>query len=535
MTASQDSGESQAEARYRDLLFLHAQAPEYRDIDLTALPGWDGHTLDDCIEAVAAASVDEIPVSARLGVLYDLARAGVPQRGLVGDGYRRLADSALALKPDRPPELVPDRLVQDMIEAATEQAPFRTKGSAGSFAHHETAFIGENVCTIRRVRVGGVRATWVFSEFETDAQLDGVAGWVDPRNWRTWGPLFFRRMDLLGAPPAPVGITPPPDGQPHWQGVFHEEVRLVKLVNTLLRCSYWRGEGAAGMTYDLDLSLDGEIDVDRGFLLVTDLGSVRRVQVLKIVSFTTEVWDLAAELVCPFWTDWIRAAVVGGSTTVPTAPTHNPEPGGSPCAATVDAWVRFFESSAAPYVALGSDVTSRISSREYSTPDLLADGTRLWSRLAKDWARAWTSWTDTVEELAQEGLDGGFTPPGVPREPARRRGATTTAGTATTTAGTAATAAARAEAGGTVVPVTGLAESDQPVSSDLVSIDAGTAVLPARDVTVTVQHLQGGGLGARVQTTNTTVPHGLYVGHLDAPDGRRLAPVHLYVSRATGA
>ena len=40
------------------------------------------------------------------------------------------------------------------------------------------------------------------------------------------------------------------------------------------------------MTYDLDLSLDNEIDVDRGFLLVTDIGTVRRVQVLKIVSFT---------------------------------------------------------------------------------------------------------------------------------------------------------------------------------------------------------------------------------------------------------
>ena len=66
------------------------------------------------------------------------------------------------------------------------------------------------------------------------------------------------------------------------------------------------------MTYDLKDSVDDEIDVDRGFLLVTDAGRVRRVQVLKIVSFTTDWWDLVARLVCPFWTDWVRFAVRGG-------------------------------------------------------------------------------------------------------------------------------------------------------------------------------------------------------------------------------
>ena len=37
------------------------------------------------------------------------------------------------------------------------------------------------------------------------------------------------------------------------------------------------------MTYELDLSLDDEIDVDRGFLLVNNAGGVRRVKALKIV------------------------------------------------------------------------------------------------------------------------------------------------------------------------------------------------------------------------------------------------------------
>ena len=78
------------------------------------------------------------------------------------------------------------------------------------------------------MQVGGIHATWIYSEFETDATVRHVADWVDPRSWHTWGPLFFRRMELLIAPPAPVDISPPPPGDQHWHGVFHEEVQLVQ-------------------------------------------------------------------------------------------------------------------------------------------------------------------------------------------------------------------------------------------------------------------------------------------------------------------
>jgi hypothetical protein len=527
MTLPPDSGDPDVEARYRALVFLHAQSPDFADIDLRALPEFRDLTVGACLRRVAAAPAEEIPVSERLAVLYDVARAGAPDRESLQDEYRSVADSALALRRDAPerdvPDLAPEDLLDDLVRAASEGVPFDTTRSAGAFAHHEAAFVGQNVCTIRQVRVDGIRATWVFSEFETDAPFEHVAEWVDPRNWSKWGPAFFRRMDLLLAPPAPTDISPPPPGDPHWHGVFHEEVRLVRLVNTLLRCSFWRGEGAAGMTYDLDVSLDREIDVDRGFLLVTDLGAARRVQVLKIVSFTEDWWDQVARLVCPFWTDWIRAAVEGGTKSVPTTPTYGPFPDPSACVATMDAWAAFLADSARPYMDLGSSVTSRIRSRAYSTEDLLADSAVAWSQLAKDWARAWNVWTDTVDEVAREGLDAGFTPPGVPREVGRRAASAT-----------ARAAAAPAEAGGTVVLVPGLAETDRPVCSDLVSIDVGTARIPAGDVSVTVQVLPDGTVGARVRATNASVPHGLYVGQLDGPDGRLLAPVHLYVSRATG-
>ena len=174
------------------------------------------------------------------------------------------------------------------------------------------------------------------------------------------------------------------------------------------------------------------------------------------------------------------------------------------------------------YVDLGSDVTSRVKSREYSTPDMLADGTRLWSQLAKDWARAWTSWSETVDEVAREGLDASFTPPGVPRDLGRR----TAAGATRPRPRSRAAPSSRSP---------GSARRNARCRSDLFAIEPGTATIPARDLTVTVEPAKDGSLGARVRTTNTTVPPGLYVGDLKGPDGRELGPVHLYVSCATEA
>jgi hypothetical protein len=520
------------EARYRALVFLHAQNPDFADIDLGPLPEFRDLTVGGCLRRVAEAPVYEIPVSERLAVLYDVARGGSPQRESLQDEYRAVAATALSLRREPPerdaPVLAPDDLLEDLTRAAADKVPLDTTRSARAFAHRDTAFIGKDVCTIRRVKVGGVPATWVYSELETDASFAHVADWVDPRNWSRWGPAFFRKMELQFAPPAPLTIDPPPPGDPHWHGVFLEQVRLVRLVNTALRCSYWRGEKAAAMTYDLDASLDKQIDVDRGFLLVTDLGTARRVQVLKIVSFTNDWWDRVARLVCPFWTDWIRAAVEGGSTSEPTSPTYFPFPDPSTCVATMDSWAAFLADSARPYMELGSSATSRIRSKAYSTEDFLADGMAVWSQLAKDWAGAWQAWTDTVDEVAREGLDAGFTPPGVPREVGRRSAASAASATAK------AATAAPAEAGGTVVSVPGLTETDRPVCSELVSIDVGSATIAARDVSVTVLSLPDGKFAARVQAS-ASVPVGMYVGQLAGPDGRALAPVHLYVSRATGA
>ncbi len=507
------------------LVGLHALAAGKKP---GALPGLRGsRSAGDQMRALAGASEEQVPVSARVGVLFRLAKADFPAYDTDEDAYRQLAASVAQAR-----GLDGDQLLDDLKLSATETVPFESTASGQALPHEEAAFVSSDVCTTRRVNVGGLEAVWVFSEFETDAPFEHVAEWVDPHNWPARGPMLFKTMAPQG-PGQPVAI-PGDLGTEHWHGVFHEEVQLVSRLSTLLHCDFWRdGDTSAGMTYDLDVSLDGQIDVDRGFLLVNDLGPVRRVKALKVVGFTTDAWDYVAELVCPFWTDWVRGAVRGGTTSTPRPPTHEPpdtpatqggdtgvDPGG-----LLEDWVRFFGSAARDYLALFTDTGTRMRAGGYSASDWVDDGTRYWSKLAKDWARAWTYGLEALDEVAREGVDAGFAPPGSPRATARGLVTSMTAG--------APPGAATVPAESTTIPVTGLRVDDQPVVSRLVSIEAGGVALSGSDVAVTVVELDDGSAGVRLSTTNTQVPPGLYVGMLQSPQGSPLAPVQLYVSRAS--
>jgi hypothetical protein len=83
------------------------------------------------------------------------------------------------------------------------------------------------------------------------------------------------------------------------------------------------------------------------------------------------------------------------------------------------------------------------------------------------------------------------------------------------------------------VPVPGLAADATVECSPLVSIESGGATIA--DVSVTVEPLGGGRYGARVRSTDSSVPAGLYVGTLKTPDGRVRTPVQLYVARTREA
>lgn len=539
------------------LLSLHAHAGTYGDKKPADVPGFTPRPPQDELALLAGASTEEVSVSSRLDLLYRLAEQGAADDPATRQGYEQLAASVL---PGRDLEL--GQLLADLRTSAQERSSFAQTVSGTHFKHHETAFIGQQVCTVQTVRVNGIPSTWIYAEFETDADFRDLASWVDPHKWSSWGPSFFKKMDFVGEPDPAALATPP--GDDHWHGVFHEQVQLLRRLNTLLRCAYWRqADRAVGMTYDLDLSLDGEIDVDRGYLLVTALdGHMKRVKALKVVGFTRPEWDALAQFVCPVWTDLVRQAVAGATTSTVTSPTQAP-PSSSPLVDTFEAWVDFLGASASTYLRLFEGTSEKVRARGYSSADLLDDGRRYWSQLAKDWARAWTHGMDTVNEVAEHGVDAGFTPPGVPHEVGRGAVSALTSPTTaepppTPPPAAAPAGAAGAMAGGTAgapagagptgaspgaamgqersfVPVPTLTPSDAPTVSDLVSIEAGGAVLAATEVTVTVHTEAGGTPSVRLRTTNTTAPPGLYVGSLLGPAGVAGISVQLYVSRATGA
>lgn len=539
------------------LLGLHAYAGTYGAAKPGDVPGFAVRPPQEELAVLAAAGTDEVSVSARLDLLYRLEEKGVADDPTTQQGYEQLAASVL---PGR--DLERTQLLTDLRTSAQAGTPFAQTVSGRHFDHHETAFIGQQVCTVRTVVVNGIPATWIYSEFETDADFRDLAGWVDPHKWSSWGPSFFKKMDFVGEPDPAVLSMPP--GDDHWHGVFHEQVQLLRRLNTLLRCAYWRqADRAVGMTYDLDLSLDGEIDVDRGYLLVTATeGRMKRVKALKVVGFTRPEWDALAQFVCPFWTDLVRQAVAGATMSTATPPTQAP-PSSSPLLDTFDAWVDFLGASAATYLRLFENTSDRVRARRYSSADLLDDGRRYWSQLARDWAKAWKNGMDTVAEVAEHGVDAGFTPPGVPHEVGRGAASALTAPLAAepptappAPAGAAgavppgaagAVPAAAAGAGPTgaptgavgqersFVPVPTLTPTDAPTVSDLVSIEAGGAVIAASEITVTVQTEGGATPSVRLRTTNTSAPPGLYVGTLLGPAGVAGTSVQLYVSRATGA
>ena len=144
-----------------------------------------------------------------------------------------------------------------------------------------------------------------------------------------------------------------------------------------------------------------------------------RVQALKIVGFTADIWDTFAQHVCPWWTRFLRGAVQDSPNppkpTVPASLGKGLEPDD-----LIEAWTSFFGTSARVYLDLFDDISARAVSGTYSHSDWLADGTRLWSRLAKDWVKAWTYGLEKLPEVTGQGGTHGLDlrPPPVTTTPA---------------------------------------------------------------------------------------------------------------------
>ena len=518
-THSPEDGAVSPQQAYVSLL---ARSGHFGGVD-PSLPGFRPLPTSEALRALTDAPKDEVPHSVRIAILFELAGQHFPDREFELDEYRRLADSVTAGT-----GVDPDELLKDLEDAATRHVAFRETRSGQALPPEEVAFVGESVCDVRRVKVGDLAGAWIYSEFETDAPFDSVSDWVDPRNWPELARFMFKRMDVVGAR-QPLAISG--QGDEHWHGVFHEEVQLFERVSALLHCVHWEdGDRAAGMTFELTFSPDGQLDVDRGFILVNNTGLETggqgcRVQALKIVGFTEDRWDELAQFVCPYWTDFLRGAVKGSS--LPPRPTTPTSPGSPPATPSsedvIEAWTQFFGASARTYLDLFEDITTRATTSRYSASAWMADGSRFWSQLAKDWVQAWSYALDTLPEMARDADGPGL----IPHPPVREGAPTALRGLGP---------AAPRPLDGLVIPVPGLAEADRPVSSALVSIEGARSTIAARDVSVTVLEPADGTNRVLVRTSDASAPPGLYVGELlRTAGGPTLVPVQFYVSGATGA
>jgi len=68
-----------AEARKDALLSLHVFSGAFEDLDPKIIPRFGPSSPGTALHVVAEAPEQEVPISARLAVLYDLARAGLPE------------------------------------------------------------------------------------------------------------------------------------------------------------------------------------------------------------------------------------------------------------------------------------------------------------------------------------------------------------------------------------------------------------------------------------------------------------------------
>ncbi|MGI9609589.1 MAG: hypothetical protein ACR2NL_04765, partial [Acidimicrobiia bacterium] len=303
----------------------------------------------------------------------------------------------------------------------------------------------------------------------------------------------------------------------------------------------------AGCSYQLVRSIDGEIDVDRGFLLVNELGQTRNVKCLKVVGFTNDMWDDQTLQACLTWTHFLKSAVRGGGSSEPGDPQR---PHGDYTMSDVAAdWYRCVSQAGKKYADRGLDWMDQVGPG-YSMDDAVSDTASLWMSIAQDWANA-TS--EVYSNLTRLSAKAGAVAPGsdlfsrfftggtMPDANAGAQGAAAAAGgpaTADTSFEERVIAegftAGRAGYEGATIAWQGLQPGDPVQCSHMSRLGSSAVEVPAAKVEASVVPIGDGWSGVHVEMPVGDLLPGLYLGEVDAGQkGKRT--FQLYVSRATGS
>ncbi len=172
----------------------------------------------------------------------------------------------------------------------------------------ETLSSPEVTCAAVPVDVEGKQAVWIFTEFETSESLKTLRDWLIPDHWPKWGGEMFKEMRPIGS----LDLRPTPGGAQQTHSNYLEVVEIGgHRLETELRCEFKSAEKWAATSFDLDRSIGDMLQVDRGYLMVLDVGGRRHVKALKVVGFTNTLLNTVATEVCPEWSTWVQRATQG--------------------------------------------------------------------------------------------------------------------------------------------------------------------------------------------------------------------------------
>lgn len=503
--------------------------------------------------AISALLADDSTTgSVQLEVLSELAAADFPEYDSAEEEYRELAARVGALG-----DMSADQVLDDLKAHAVGDANFLDSATASALPHEVTAFFGQDICHTFRVDVEGKQAVWLFSEFETDAPFKTVAEWVDPHNWPVRSPMVFKSMTPLAG-----GLEQLPaikGGGTAWHADFEEVVQLAKVLHTDLHLDFASVDGLfAGSSYELVRSLDGEIDVDRGFLLVNDLGKTRNVKCLKVVGFTNDYWDeQTLAWACLSWTHFLKSAVRGGTQSTPGGPQR---PLGD--YSLSDVATDWFDCVSAAGKRYAERTVEWVESAAtgYSFDEAVSDTAALWLSIAQDWSNATAEIYKNLRLLsaksntpvaATDVFAQLFTAGTTPTEKAPNADATATGAAASSApqAGAAAppdpqnyTASVVAEgytAGkpgheGATIAWEGLAVGDQLSCTDMARLGSNNMRVPAANVQLSVVPLSDGWAGVHLEMPVAGLLPGLYIGDVTV-NNKGTRAFQIYVSKAKGS
>jgi hypothetical protein len=378
----------------------------------------------------------------------------------------------------------------------------------------------EVTCAAVPVDVDGKQAVWIFTEFETGESLKTLRDWLIPDHWPKWGGEMFKEMRPLGS----LALRPSRSGTKQTHSNYLEVVEIGgHRLETELRCDFKSAERWAATSYDLNRSIGDMLQVDRGYLMVADVGGRRHVKALKVVGFTNTLLNTVATDVCPEWSTWVQRATkvnavgtAGGITATPgSLGDADPRLSGSTDGAaaftggvaqqvieTVTDMMDFY----GPFV---TDVGERVWSGRYGQTDVANDTSRLFQRLARDWSRAWRVGLDGMANWAEVTVR-----PTAGADPGR--------------------SARMVEH--TTLMVKARSDDARVSITDLTRVGEKAATIPSSEFIITPPVIEKAGRAyVTIQAETGKFPAGLYEGSLVAGTGGIQAPALFYVSHAQRA